>query len=148
MDSLQADVLALKGAIVELSLLTHRQMVDDLRTFDLTLPQYLVMAAIKRQGRACTMSELAEAAYQISATMTGVVDRMVDRNLVERQRDADDRRVWRIDLTVQGGQLLQDVEVARQQRWRRVLSHLQPEERQLMIQLMQRYLEVMQGEYA
>lgn len=148
MDSLQADVLALKRIVIQLSMTTHRRMVEELRDFNLTVPQYLVMVAIERRGRPCTMSELAEAAYQISATMTGIVDRLVERGWVTRDRDPDDRRVWRIDLTPGGAHVLTEVETAREKRWHQALSHFQPEERQIMIQLMQRYLQVMEGEYA
>jgi hypothetical protein len=33
------------------------------------------------------MSSLAEATHQVAATMTGVVDRLAERDLVERQAD-------------------------------------------------------------
>lgn len=37
--------------------------------------------------------------------MTGVIDRMEERDLVFRERDTEDRRVWRIWLTTKGRNL-------------------------------------------
>jgi DNA-binding MarR family transcriptional regulator len=51
-------------------------------------------------------SGIADKLKQLGATLTGVVDRMEDRNLVYRERDPDDRRIIRIWLTEEGKQLM------------------------------------------
>ncbi len=48
------------------------------------------------------MRGLAEAMDVSQASATGIVDRMEQRGLVERQRDADDRRVIRVAITDEG----------------------------------------------
>lgn len=50
-------------------------------------------------------SRIAEKLNQVGGTMTGVIDRMEERELVRRDRDAHDRRIWRIWLTETGRQL-------------------------------------------
>jgi DNA-binding MarR family transcriptional regulator len=51
-------------------------------------------------------SGIADKLKQLGATLTGVVDRMEDRNLVYRERDPSDRRIVRIWLTEEGRQLM------------------------------------------
>lgn len=48
------------------------------------------------------MSELASEIGLEASSMTGLIDRMEKANLVKRQADPGDRRVWRIQLTKKG----------------------------------------------
>ncbi len=52
------------------------------------------------------MRGLAEAMDVSQASATGIVDRMEQRGLVERQRDDEDRRVVRVAITDEGLQLV------------------------------------------
>lgn len=52
------------------------------------------------------MGSLAEAMDVSQASVTGIVDRMEQRGLVERQRDEDDRRIVRVALTDEGRRLI------------------------------------------
>jgi DNA-binding MarR family transcriptional regulator len=91
------------------------------------------------------MSALAEAIFQVSATITGIVDRLEERELVERKRDQADRRVWRVFLTTAGKDLLLAVEHQRQASWMHIWAQFEPPDRQHMLRLMQRYLEMIQA---
>jgi DNA-binding MarR family transcriptional regulator len=48
------------------------------------------------------LRDVAERCYVSAATVTGVVDTLERDGLVERERDADDRRVIRVRLTKEG----------------------------------------------
>lgn len=50
-------------------------------------------------------SKIGEKLQQVGGTLTGVIDRMEERELVRRERDANDRRIWRIWLTEKGSKL-------------------------------------------
>jgi len=52
------------------------------------------------------MHGLAEAMDVSQASATGIVDRMEQRGLVERGRDAEDRRVVRVAITDEGRRLV------------------------------------------
>ena len=52
-----------------------------------------------------SMGELAERLLCDASNVTGIVDRLESRGLVERQADPDDRRVRRLVLTADGREL-------------------------------------------
>lgn len=57
-------------------------------------------------GGPLPMGALAESMDVSQASVTGIVDRMEQRGLVERVRDDDDRRVVRVALTDEGRRLI------------------------------------------
>mgnify|MGYP005838609643 CR=1 FL=1 len=128
-DALCEEAEAIGRMMLELSEAMRRYQAQSMGRFHLTVPQYIVLNTIRRRGRGCTMSELAEVAYQVPATMTGIIDRLSERGLVQRQQDPADRRAWRVALTPAGERLLDEVERFRQGSWRRVLAGLAPQER-------------------
>jgi len=142
-ESLQADAEAFGRIVPRWSWIERRRFAQELSSFHLTTPQYVALMAIKRQGKDCAMSTLAEAAQETSATMTGIVDRLVEHQLVERQRDPSDRRSVLVSLTERGEQLLQEVKRQRHARLYLVLKNLSPHDRKEMLRLMQLYLEAM-----
>ena len=58
------------------------------------------------------VGELAEEMSVRPATITGLTDRLVRQELIERQGDAEDRRVVRVTLTVEGRRALGEIEAA------------------------------------
>ena len=53
-------------------------------------------------GEAQTAAELARSTMQTAGAMTRLVDRLVDKGIIERERSTDDRRVVRLQLTDEG----------------------------------------------
>jgi MarR family transcriptional regulator, organic hydroperoxide resistance regulator len=51
------------------------------------------------------MGALAENMYCDASNVTGIVDRLEERGLIERRPDADDRRVKRLAVTEEGAEL-------------------------------------------
>ncbi len=87
------------------SQLMYRDFLERLEPFGLTPFHYLVLCCLWEEDGLST-SGIAEKLKQLGATLTGVVDRMEDRNLVYRKRDVSDRRIVRIWLTDEGKQLM------------------------------------------
>jgi DNA-binding MarR family transcriptional regulator len=121
----------------------RRRFSQSLNTLGLTMPQFLALMFVTAHGGRCAMGELAEAAEQCSATMTGIVDRLVKLSLVERKRDPNDRRSVLVSLTVQGESLLEKAKADRTERTRQLLSHFAPQERQEILRLLLRYLDIL-----
>src|SRR5262245_38523150 len=59
-----------------------------------------------------SLSELSHKMAATNSTVTGIVDRMVAAELVQREQSPDDRRVWKIKLTPHGRALAKKIEVA------------------------------------
>lgn len=75
---------------------------------NLTMQQLKVLSVLNaRDGR--SSQELTAKLGVSSATMSGIVDRLVAQGLVRRREDSRDRRVRRIELTAQGRKLMDDL---------------------------------------
>jgi DNA-binding MarR family transcriptional regulator len=141
---LEQDACELERISARLGWLARRRMEQELDAFNLTPPQYVALRSMMDREQGCTMTELAEAAYQVSATMTGIIDRLVERGLVQRERAPRDRRSLSVRLTPAGWQLLSEISAVRQARVRQVLEELTPEERRGLVAMSRRYLEVVE----
>jgi DNA-binding MarR family transcriptional regulator len=76
---------------------------DRLRVnFDVTLPQFDVMAALERKPDGMTMTELSRFLMVSNGNVTGIIDRLVADKLVVRQAPANDRRSIVVKLTARG----------------------------------------------
>ncbi len=87
------------------SQLMYRDFLERLEPYGLTPFHYLVLCCLWQEDGLST-SGIADKLKQLGATLTGVVDRMEERNLVYRKRDLSDRRIVRIWLTDEGKQLM------------------------------------------
>ncbi len=61
------------------------------------------------------MGQLARSTHQVSATMAGLIDRLVRDGLVTRRRDEEDRRTVMVAITPAGQQTVADA-------WDRILE--------------------------
>lgn len=76
------------------------------REFGITGPQLWALHTIQERG-GCSAGELAERLCVHPSTVTGVIQRLADKKLVERQKRADDRRAVWLTLTDEGRSLLE-----------------------------------------
>ena len=101
------EVLAPYGVGYRIKLLSQlltRKFQERLEPFGLTPFHWLVLCCLWIEDGLPT-SSIGEKLQQVGGTLTGVLDRMEERGLVRRERDIDDRRIWRIWLTQEGKQL-------------------------------------------
>jgi DNA-binding MarR family transcriptional regulator len=70
--------------------------------FDVTLPQFDVMAALERKSAGMTMTELSRFLMVSNGNVTGIIDRLVADKVVVRGAPADDRRAIIVRLTPRG----------------------------------------------
>ena len=75
--------------------------------YEITVDQFHILRHI-RKGRG-SVSELAEIQQISRPAISQAVDILVDRGLVSRQTDAEDRRHIRLDLTSNGNDLLNTI---------------------------------------
>jgi DNA-binding MarR family transcriptional regulator len=87
-----------------LSMLLSRSLQQSLERYDLTSFHWLVLNCLWRED-GLPVSTIGEKLQQVGGTMTGVLDRMERRGLIVRERDLEDRRVWRIWLTQKAKEL-------------------------------------------
>jgi DNA-binding MarR family transcriptional regulator len=103
-------VLAPHGVGYRLKLLSQlmgRRFQESLDPFGLTPFHWVVLCCLWQEDGLAT-SSIGDKLQQVGGTLTGVLDRMAERNLIRRERDAQDRRIWRIWLT-DAGRRLEDI---------------------------------------
>jgi DNA-binding MarR family transcriptional regulator len=101
------------------------------RTFNLTGPQLILLREIEKIGDT-PIGVLAQRINLSNATVTGIVDRMEKRRLVERVRGSSDRRQVIIRVTDRGKDILRDSPPLLQDRFIEELAGL-AKDRQLTI---------------
>jgi DNA-binding MarR family transcriptional regulator len=79
------------------------------------------------------MSRLAEALDISVASMTGVIDRMEAKALVQRRRDAEDRRVVLVEPGERGRELFAEIDATRRERLTALLERLSDDELQALL---------------
>ena len=104
-------------------LLTIRDRSSGLFSLNLTIQQLRVLMLLFAEG-GTSAHKLAEAIGVSLATLTGIVDRLEGRGLVQRSVDPNDRRVRRIDLTTEGRTLVSDFVELGRERKRKLLHRL------------------------
>ncbi len=72
------------------------------KEFDVTLPQFDVMAALARKEDGMSMTELSRSLMVSNGNVTGIIDRLAAEKLVQRQAPANDRRSYIVRLTPKG----------------------------------------------
>ena len=98
-----------------------------LTDFDITPPQFNALVTIIRHDD-LTMGSLCRHLFLASSTVTDLIDRMERNGLVERMRDARDRRVIRLRALSKGRDMLREVMRARLEYLSEILEEFSDEE--------------------
>ena len=119
-----------------------RQLVQ---SHGLTGPQALTLNEIVRNGR-LTGSQLARNISLSQATVSDIVKRLEQRNLLSRTRDSVDKRKYFLEPTDAGRRIMQASVPLLQQRFAERLAELQDWERTQLLASLQRIAEMMNAE--
>ncbi|MDF2708068.1 MAG: MarR family transcriptional regulator [Nonomuraea muscovyensis] len=92
-------------------------------TSNLTMRQLKVVLLLSLKG-SVSGQDLAHDLGVGLGTVTGIVDRLVSHGLVSRHEDPNDRRVRRVELTPAGTRLIEEINDAGLQHFRRIMEHL------------------------
>ena len=90
---------------------------------DLTMPQLKVLFLLYSEGSA-SMGHLASSLGVTLSTVTGIVDRLVEHDLVERREDPHDRRLVLCRLTARGSDTVDRLQQAGRSHLADLLQHL------------------------
>ncbi|GGV38393.1 MarR family winged helix-turn-helix transcriptional regulator [Actinomadura sp. LOL_016] len=119
------------GRISRLQLLLNRELKEFFAGHGLESWEFDVLATLRRSGapHELTAGALLRTSMVTSGAITNRIDRLEGRGLVERVRDAGDRRSVRIRLTPAGLELIDEVVGLHAENEARLLAGLDPAER-------------------
>lgn len=98
--------------------------------------QFWVLGAVQQGAR--RMSDLAESAQTSQTSLTGIVDRLEERGLVQRTRSDADRRVVQVELTEHGHEVMTAANCAYVARLEHLLEPLGPAERDELLRILRK----------
>ncbi|MCA9131882.1 MAG: MarR family transcriptional regulator [Planctomycetales bacterium] len=107
------------------------------RKHDLTLSQFNLLRVLQLEQRALNCSEIGERMIQIVPAITGLVDRLEQRQLVQRHRCSSDRRVVYVSITPQGAALTEQALGPLGQLEQQLFQRLSADELQSLIRLLE-----------
>lgn len=84
------------------------------------------------------MREIADNLGMVVSTATGIVDRLVDKDLVMRERPEEDRRIVKVELTDKGREVYQWDFEEHVQIVRELLESLDTEDQKLFVNIMKK----------
>ena len=115
------------------------------RSAGLTVPQILILQAIGEAG-GLGVSEIARRVSLSQATVTSVIDRLVKKGLVTRDRSHSDRRVVTITLTAEGAGQLEKAPGLLQEEFVTRFDALEPWEQKMLTAAVERIASIMDAQ--
>ncbi len=113
----------------------HRREIAHLAEYDLTLPQFDVLAQLYHE-EGITQQTLAERLFVTKGNVCGLMDRMMEQGLVERRQDPDDRRANMLYLTPKGKTLIRQVLPAQNRLIAAQIGHLPADRQKQLLDLL------------
>lgn len=109
------------------------------KQYGLTGPQSLVLRLLINKG-ALSSADLSRQMYVTPSNITGIIDRLEKKGLVERIRKQGDRRVALITLTQSGQELGKTIPDPIEKKFVNQLADLEPEHLQILAMAMDQIL--------
>jgi len=141
--SIEDQIVAAIRRIMRAVDLHSRHLAED---HGLTGPQLAPPQAASRLGEASSTGALARAVHLSGPTVTGILDRLAKRGLVERARSGSDRRSVTITITPQGEEVMAAAPSLLQDRFRAELARVEGWEQTMILAMLQRIAAMMDAE--
>lgn len=141
-ESLETQVLSAMRRLIRATDLDSKKLA---RETNLSTSQLLVMEVIAA-SREMTVGQIASKVGLAQATVTAIIDRLMDRALVTRQRSDEDRRRVKVTLTDSGQQLFARAPTALQTRFLGNFTSLKAWEKLAILASLERLADLMEAE--
>ncbi|MFQ5495437.1 MAG: MarR family winged helix-turn-helix transcriptional regulator, partial [Phycisphaerae bacterium] len=141
--SIEDQIVAAIRRIMRAVDLHSRHLADQ---HGLTGPQLAILKAASRLGEASSTGALARAVHVSGPTVTGILDRLAKRGLVERARNGQDRRSVTITITPRGEEVMAAAPSLLQDRFRTELARVEDWEQTMILAMLQRIAAMMDAE--
>ena len=110
----------------------------------LTKLELLALSVISNQ-KELIMSQLAGNLGVSMSTATGIIDKLVEKELVSRERNHGDRRVVKVVLTAKGEEIAISFQKQKEEMVKRIMELLSPEEQETFISILEKISEKLRG---
>jgi DNA-binding MarR family transcriptional regulator len=126
------------GAFVGFLTQTHgRDLLQLSAEFELSFSQMKALQLLFNAGDAESVKEVGDHLGLSLAAMSRAAEGLVQRGLVDRHEDSQDRRIKRLSLTAPGRDLVQKMRESRMAGLEEFVSSLSPKERALLVKALE-----------
>ncbi len=108
------------------------------RDYELTPSQYNILRILRGEGKPLPILEIASRTVTVAPGITGLVDRLEQAELVERERCEQDRRIIFVSLTEKGAKVLAELDEPLMELHKQVLGHLSTAEVKELTRLLEK----------
>ncbi|MGI9174412.1 MAG: MarR family winged helix-turn-helix transcriptional regulator [Rhodothermales bacterium] len=134
----QDQLRAFAQALQRLSILFMRIAAQQSSAHETFSKQEVLTLGMLGVRGACRMGEIAEHLGVVQSAVTPLVDRLEAHGLVRRERSHEDRRVWLVELTAQGEEIVAAEDQVYQRIAEEMLTPLSAPERATLTRLLER----------
>lgn len=136
-DQLDEFISIVNRYITNLTRKTPHPMVELANEIGLTPPQAAFLVFL-HDSNASSVSELSKLWNTSQSVATRMMDRLVEKNMIRRERDSEDRRVVHALLTEEGENFVKKVCAERNKTIKEIFSVLDEKERSLFLTLLEK----------
>jgi DNA-binding MarR family transcriptional regulator len=104
--------------------------------YGLDIPEWRVIATLGFRNEACSAQYIAQCTRTHKSTISRAVTSLMERQLIERVENADDRREFRLAMTLRGTALYEELIPRLLRREQEILSCLSAQERKEFARLL------------
>ena len=108
---------------------------------EITLPQFLVLGYLERNGKS-KMNDLAKYFKISPSATTGLIARLLVQGLVVRKDDFHDRRIVWIELTVKGRGIIKSINKQKTETLINVFAKISPEDREHYLSILEQVVKI------
>ena len=106
------------------------------RQYGLTHPQYNILRILRGAGEPLPILEIANRLVSMVPGITGLIDKLEQRELVARHRCEQDRRVWYVSLTKKGMVLVNELDAPNAELDKHLAGHFTATECKQLVKLL------------
>jgi len=139
-DKLKEYIERVERCIPEMIKSIHISLPREVMGLKLTVSQALTLVSLGYK-KSCRMSELAESVGMNMSSMTGIVDGLIETEVVERMRSKKDRRVVMVQMTPKGKKIVNKIRKYREKEVRDIVEYLDEKEREEIIRGFEKVVE-------
>ncbi|WP_129598705.1 MarR family winged helix-turn-helix transcriptional regulator [Anaerophilus nitritogenes] len=120
--------------LYDLFLSLHTKIIDPnemMKNFTIP-PSHVKVILYLRHNGTSSISQIAKSLIISKPNMTPIIDRLIDKNIVKRSYDPNDRRIINIELTDKGHQFIKNKEKKIKNSLQKKISSLQEEDLEIL----------------
>ncbi|MCX8128822.1 MAG: MarR family transcriptional regulator [Clostridia bacterium] len=101
--------------------LMHQKMDRVFESMGITAPQGMILSILIKKGK-MKISELSEQIFLSNSTVSGIIDRLENQGIVERERSMDDKRVVYVKLSPKADEMHKDFHQIVEAKWEKLIK--------------------------